>query len=112
MLFQYDIYDFMGILDFIIIVLQLIAFCSLVSFGISRTKNNDAINKSVMFPIAGIINIIYLAIYERINFLIYRFAPGILEQIMAQSALRVIVPNILLLITFGVLFLFLGIKNS
>ncbi|MFX0140722.1 MAG: hypothetical protein ACFFDN_44200 [Candidatus Hodarchaeota archaeon] len=113
MLFQYDIYDIMSILDFTILLLQGLGFLGLIIFGFSRIRNRSTINKSVVFTIVGGINIIYLVINQRLYFLIYRLLGGpiFIWLLMVQDVLTRLIPNIILLITFGVLFLFLGDEN-
>lgn len=105
MLFQYDIFDIMLILRFIIVFLQVIGFIGLIIVGSSRIRNSGTINKSMVFIIIGAIEIIYLAINDRIFTLILGLSGSMRE------ALNGMIPNIISLITFGSLFLFLGIRN-
>jgi len=105
MLFQYDIFDIMLILRFIIVFLQVIGFLGLIIVGSSRIRNSGTINKSMVFIIVGAIEIIYLAINDRIFTLILGLSGSMRE------ALNGMIPNIISLITFGSLFLFLGIRN-
>lgn len=112
MLFQYDIFDIMLILRFIIVFLQVIGFLGLIIVGSSRIRNSGTINKSMVFIIVGAIEIIYLAINDRIFTLILGLS-GVytLEILVVREALNGMIPNIISLITFGSLFLFLGIRN-
>lgn len=105
MLFQYDIFDIMLILRFIRVFLQVIGFLGLIIVGSSRIRNSGTINKSMVFIIVGAIEIIYLAINDRIFTLILGLSGSMRE------ALNGMIPNIISLITFGSLFLFLGIRN-
>ena len=112
MLFQYDIFDIMLILRFIIVFLQVIGFLGLIIVGSSRIRNSGTINKSMVFIIVGAIEIIYLAINERIFTLIWGLS-GVytIEILVVREALNGMIPNLISLITFGSLFLFLGIRN-
>jgi len=112
MLFQYDIFDIMLILRFIIVFLQVIGFLGLIIVGSSRIRNSGTINKSMVFIIVGAIEIIYLAINERIFTLILGLS-GVytIEILVVRETLNGMIPNIISLITFGSLFLFLGIRN-
>jgi hypothetical protein len=112
MLFQYDIFDIMLILRFIIVFLQVIGFLGLIIVGSSRIRNSGTINKSMVFIIVGAIEIIYLAINDRIFTLILGLS-GVytIEILVVREALNGMIPNIISLITFGSLFLFLGIRN-
>jgi len=112
MLFQYDIFDIMLILRFIIVFLQVIGFLGLIIVGSSRIRNSGTINKSMIFIIVGGIEIIYLAINDRIFTLILGLS-GVytIEILVVREALNGMIPNIISLITFGSLFLFLGIRN-
>jgi len=112
MLFQYDIFDIMLILRFIIVFLQAIGFLGLIIVGSSRIRNSGTINKSMVFIIVGAIEIIYLAINDRIFTLILGLS-GVytIEILVVREALNGMIPNIISLITFGSLFLFLGIRN-
>jgi hypothetical protein len=113
MLFQFEVYQIIAILEFITLLLQVTAFCGLIIFGISRTRNSDTINKSVVFPIVGVINITYFAMYERINYLVYSFSDGAMVYYQIRYALLMgLIPNILSLITVGALFLVLGKRNK
>ena len=113
MLFQYDIFDIMLILRFIIVFLQVIGFLGLIIVGSSRIRNSGTINKSMVFIIVGAIEIIYLAINDRIFTLILGLS-GVytIEILVVREALNGMIPNIISLITFGSLFLFLGIRNK
>lgn len=112
MLFQYDIFDIMLILRFIRVFLQVIGFLGLIIVGSSRIRNSGTINKSMVFIIVGAIEIIYLAINDRIFTLILGLS-GVytIEILVVREALNGMIPNIISLITFGSLFLFLGIRK-
>ena len=112
MLFQYDIFDIMLILRFIIVILQVIGLLGLIIVGSSRIRNSGTINKAMVFIIVGAIEIIYLAINDRIFTLILGLS-GVytIEILVVREVLNGMIPNIISLITFGSLFLFLGIRN-
>jgi len=113
MLFQYIIIDIMNILHFIIVFLQVTGSISLVIVGTSQTRSNGKINKAILFTIAGFIVAIYLAINERIFYLLWGLSGEMTILIfMVRHVLIYIIPNVIFLITFGALFLFLGIKNK
>ncbi|NHJ20485.1 MAG: hypothetical protein EAX91_06065 [Candidatus Lokiarchaeota archaeon] len=104
--------DLRGILSFIIVLFQAIGFLGLILVGSSRFRKESTINKSVILIIVGAVEIIYLVINQRIYYLIYRIQGFLTLQLLAmQDALYRLVPNIISLITFGALFLYLGISN-
>lgn len=101
------------ILSFIIVLFQVIGLLGLILVGSSRFREDGTINKSVILIIVGSVEIIYLVINERIYYLIQGIMGPITLQLLAmRSALYGLVPNVISLITFGVLFLYLGIKNK
>lgn len=113
MLFQVDIYDIMDILRYIIIFFQVPGSIGLVIAGTSQIRRNDKIIKPILFTIVGVIVTTYLAIEWPIWFIIYRLAHDTeMWVFMVQNLLVEMIPNIISLITFGVLFLLLGIKNK
>ena len=92
---------------------QVIGLLGLILVGSSRFREDGTINKSVILIIVGSVEIIYLVINERIYYLIQGIMGPITLQLLAmRSALYGLVPNVISLITFGVLFLYLGIKNK
>ena len=100
------------ILSFIIVVFQAIGLLGLIFVGSSRFREDSTINKSLILLIIGIVEIIYLAINQRIYYLIQGIVGPITLQLLAmQDALNNLIPNIISLLTFGVLFLYLGISN-
>ena len=113
MLFQADIFDIMRILSLIMVFLQVIGFSGLIIVGSSRIRNSSTINKSVIFTIVGVVEILYLTINQRL-FLVILGVEGYytMPLLMLQNALNGMIPNIISLITFGVLFLLLGLKNK
>ena len=112
MLFQYDIFDIMFILRFVIVLFQVTGFLGLIIVGSSRIRNTGTINKSVVFTIVGVIEIIYLVINECIfRLILVMTGHYTLQILMVQDALNGLIPNIISLVTFGSLFLILGIRN-
>lgn len=118
MLFQYELYDIVNILRFIVIILQVIGAVGLIIVGSSKIRISGPINNSIVFTIGGLIVAIFLVINERILFLISGVVgssvPHFYEDLypIFRYSLFEITPNVVLLIVFGVLFLFLGIKNK
>lgn len=113
MLFQADIFDIMRILSLIMVFFQVIGFSGLIIVGSSRIRNSGTINKAVIFTIVGVVEILYLTINQRL-FLVIWGVEGYytMPLLMLQNALNGMIPNIISLITFGVLFLLLGLKNK
>ena len=114
MLFQFDIFDIIYILSVIILFLQVVGFIGLIIVGISQFRNKEGINKPIIFAIIGLIEVLYFSINERIIRIMWGIWGGSITDfiLQMQDALRGLIPNIISLITFGALFLFLGIKNK
>jgi hypothetical protein len=113
MLFQYVIIDIMNILDVIIMIHQVLGFLGLIIFGTAQRRNESKIYKPIVFTIIGLIQIVYLAFNERISFLILSLMHYYtIWFLMVQYALITMIPNIVSLITLGVLFVFLGVRNK
>ena len=101
MLFQFFIYiviyELMNILRFIMVSLQILGALGLIIVGSSQFRKNRTINKSVVFIIVGVIVIIYLAINERIYFLISELSGEYIS--ILSYALVYMIPNLISLIT-------------
>lgn len=104
--------DLRGILSFIVVLFQVLGLVGLIVVGTSRIRNINSINKSVVLIIVGAIEVIYLAINERVFSVIFHLVGYYTYEILAmREALYGLVPNIISLITFGALFLYLGLRN-
>lgn len=114
MFFQFEILiAFSRILQFTVVLFQAIGFLGLITVGITRTREKSIIEKSFLLIIVGSAEFIYLVINERIFNLIFGLQ-GVytLELLAIQDALNYLVPNIISMMTFGGLFLYLGIRNK
>jgi hypothetical protein len=102
-------------LRFLVVTLQVTGAIGLIIVGSSRIRKNDTINNSVVFTIVGFIVALLLVINERTFSLIaglvgptfYDFLYPIFHLVLFEM-----IPNLVLLSTFGILLLFLGMKNK
>ena len=112
MLFLFEI---VNILSFIVVITRVVGAIGLIVVGCSNIRKNGMTRNSMVFLIIGFMIAIYFVINERILNLMAAFGgPSFYEYLwpIFYQLLYQIIPNLILLSTFGGLFLFLGIKNK
>jgi hypothetical protein len=115
LLLQYDLSDIVYILDFISIIYQVIGAIGLIIVGTSRVRKNGTINNSGVFSIGGLIVAIYFVVNGRIFSLLGGLGGLEFYEDLAPTFYALLfqmIPNLVSLTIFGVLFLFLGVKNK
>lgn len=112
MLFQLDIFDVINILRVTPVILLVASSIGLIIVGVSQIRNEDKFNTSLILIIDGIIIILYFVINERLSMVLLGVSGYTILYLMIQYTLYYLIPNIIVLITLGISFLILGIKNK
>ncbi|MFX0025644.1 MAG: hypothetical protein ACFE8M_04455 [Candidatus Hermodarchaeota archaeon] len=113
MLFQAALILYTNFLDLIISALSIAAYLLLIISSIKLKKNGDRIKNSNIFGIIGILEILSIFIIKNLNqfFQSIPYLPLTLSYLFAFYFI-VMVPAIISLNTFGILFIILGRKNK
>jgi hypothetical protein len=113
MLFQLDLVDVIYSLRFINVIFLVAGSIGLVIVGVSQLRNEGIMNMPFILIIDGIIIILYFSLNERLSMVLLGISGHYtILYFMIQDALYYLIPNIILLFTFGVSFIILGIRNK
>lgn len=113
MLFQLDLVDIINILRLIAVFSLVAGSIGLIIVGVSQIRKGGMINIPLILIIDGIIIILYYTLNERFSMVLLGISGYYtILYLMIQFALYYLIPNIILLITFGVSFIILGIRNK
>ena len=112
MLFQSALILYTNFLDLIISAISIAAYLLLIISSIKLKKNGDRIKNSNIFGIIGILEILSIFIMKNLNqfFQSIPYLPLTLSYLFAFYFI-VMIPAVISLNTFGILFIILGRKN-
>lgn len=107
MLFQ--LIEIRIILELTIYSLLIIAYLFIVIAGALNLKKEEKLQGSIFFTIIGAIEIVYGLLKARLSYLVYAL---IGFSVNINHIIMFIIPNIISIITFGILIIILGKKNN
>lgn len=100
------------VLDIIGLSLLIIAYLFIVIAGALNLKKEEKLQGSIFFIIIGAIEIVYGLLKGRLSSLVYTFMGFTPLTMNINHIIMYIMPNIISMITFGILIIILGKKNS
>jgi len=110
MLFQP--YEIRNLLDVVISFLLVSGYLFIVIAGALNLRREEKLNGSKFFIIIGAVETVYELIKWRLWPLVYMFMGSTIQSMRLVHAIMWIIPNIISIITFGILVIILGKKNK
>ncbi|MFX0025643.1 MAG: hypothetical protein ACFE8M_04450 [Candidatus Hermodarchaeota archaeon] len=109
MLFQ--LYEIRNLLDVVISFLLVSGYLFIVIAGALNLRREEKLNGSKFFIIIGAVETVYELIKWRSSSLVYMYMESI-QGMRIAYAIQWIIPNIISIITFGILIIILGKRNK
>lgn len=110
MLFQ--LYEIRDLLNVVVSFLLVSGYLFIVIAGALNLRREEKLNSSKFFIIIGAVETVYELIKWRLWPLVYRFMGTTIQSMRIVYAIQWIIPNIISIITFGILIIILGKRNK
>ncbi len=110
MLFQP--YEIRNLLDVVVSFLLVSGYLFIVIAGALNLRREEKLNSSKFFIIIGAVETVYELIKWRLWPLVYMFMGTTIQSMRIVYAIQWIIPNIISIITFGILIIILGKRNK